>query len=104
MAWFTAGILTNPAIDTILADTGAVPAAISGVTIILGGNIACVATIEHRNAANNANNASQVIATTAGIATPFYLQGIDVQPGERVRIRLNAAVTGSIQASVIVNG
>lgn len=63
MAWFTAGILNNPAGNTILADTAALPG--TDQTVVLGADVATVATVEWRNAANSANIQSQVIAVAA---------------------------------------
>jgi len=100
MAWVTGGILTNPAIDTILADSGALAAGQTGVIFIFGGSVAAIATIEHRNAANTANLNSQVIAIAANDAKQYCLPGIIFAASERIRLRLNAAVTGSLQASV----
>jgi hypothetical protein len=100
MAWSTAGIQTNPATDFILADTGALTDTLTRATIVLGGSAAMIATLEHRNAANSANLNAQVFASPINVASPFYLDGLSIAPGERLRLRLNAAVTGSVQASI----
>jgi hypothetical protein len=101
MAWYSAGILTNPAIDTILADnTGLSPSGCSH-KVMLGSNVATVATVEHRNAANTANVASQVIACAANEVRDIDFIGINFQAGERLRVRLNAAITGACQASIM---
>ena len=101
MAWATAGVQTNPAIDAILADSGAIAAGgVTEATIILGGNVAAVCTIEQRNAANSANVNTQVIACAAGSVEQVKLPGVSLAANERIRVRLNAAVTGSLQASV----
>ena len=100
MAWATAGILTNPAIDTILADSGALAGGQSEATIIVGGSVAAIYTIEHRNAANTANVNSQVVASVLNEAKQYWLPGISFAASERIRVRLNAAVVGSLQASV----
>jgi hypothetical protein len=100
MAWFTAGIQTNPATDAILADTGALVGNSGDVTVIVGGSVAAIYTIEHRNSANTANIASQVVATGINVAQEFTLPGITTASGERIRVRLNVGVTGSLQASV----
>jgi hypothetical protein len=100
MAWSTAGIQTNPLIDTILADTGAVADAVTRVTAVIGGNVAMVVHFEHRNAANNANLFSQVLAAAANAPFVLPLDGLTVAAGERLRVRINPAVTGSVQASL----
>lgn len=103
MAWFSAGILVNPVIDTILADTGPMPTAAGPINIqvIFGGNIAAVAVVELRNAANIANVSSQVIACVANQAIQFDFDGLIFAASERLRVRLNAAVVGSVQASIL---
>jgi len=100
MAWATGGILTNPATDAILADSGPLVEGQTGVTIIFGGSVAAIATIEHRNALNTANIASQVIAISVNDAKEYELPGISVAANERIRLRLNVGVVGSLQASV----
>ena len=102
MAWVTAGIQVNPATDAILADSLALVGGQSGVTVIVGGNIAAIYTIEHRNAANTANINSQVVASVLNEAKEYHLPGIVFAANERIRVRLNAAVVGSLQASVFV--
>ena len=98
--WFTAGVLSNPATDAIMADTGPLSGAGSGsFRVVLGANIATIGTIEHRNAANNANINSQVIGCSAN--TIVVLTFPDTwADGERVRLRLNVGIVGSTQASI----
>jgi hypothetical protein len=101
--WATAGVQTNPSTDAILADTTALtPGGQSDVTVIIGGNVAFVVTVEHRNAANNANVNTQVLAAAANAPFSCDMPGINFGSGERLRIRLNAAVTGSVQASLFL--
>ena len=102
MAWFTAGVQVNPAAGAVLADSGALAAGQTEVTVIFGGNIAAVATIEHRNAANTANLNSQVIACLANDVIQAKLPGVPIAASERIRVTLNATIVGSVQASVFV--
>lgn len=105
MAWFSAGILTNPVIDTVLADTGALAGAGSGrIKVVLGGNVAVIAVVERRNALNTANISSQVIACAANTVFEMEIPGEAWADQERYRIRLNAGITGSTQASVFLYG
>jgi hypothetical protein len=101
MGWFSAGPLTNPAIDTILADTGAAPANSATVTIVVASTVAAVAMIEKRNAANTANVSSQVVPVTANGLVPVTLPDINWVDNERLRVRLTAAITGQIQCSIL---
>jgi hypothetical protein len=102
MPWFSAGVQTNPSTDAILADTGALSASgrLGEIKVVLGGNIAAVCTIEHRNAANNANLNSQVIACLANGNYDISLPGLSWGASERFRVRLNVGVVGSVQASI----
>jgi hypothetical protein len=101
MAWVTAGILNNPAANTILADTGALASAGSAtIQVILGADIAAVATLEHRNAANSANINAQVIATGANQAFIAEFPNLSWAVNERFRVRLNNAIVGNAQASI----
>lgn len=103
MAWFSAGILTNPATDAILADTGALSGAGSGrIKVVLGATIAAICTLERRNSTNSANVNSQVIACVANSPFEMEVPGESWADQERYRIRLNAAIVGSAQASVFI--
>jgi len=100
MAWATAGVQTNPATDAILADSGALATGVTEATVILGASVACICTIEQRNAANSANVNTQVIAVAANAVEQITLPGVNLAASERIRLRLNVGVTGSVQASV----
>ena len=103
MAWATAGVQINPATDAILADTGALsPGGTTNITIVIGGSVAFIVTVEHRNAANSANVTSQVIAAAANTPYDVIFPGVIFASGERIRVRLTAGVTGSVQASLFV--
>jgi hypothetical protein len=103
MTWFSAGIVTNPATDAILADSGALAgdAGPQDVSILVGGTVLAVLTIEHRNAANGANLFSQVITSPANDARQFWVT-TRFNSSERVRVRLNVGVTGSLQSSIFL--
>lgn len=100
MAWADGTIQTNPAANAILADSGALLAGQTGVKIILGGNIACVATIEHRDAANTGNVRTQTIASVANGVVDIDLPGITFALNERIRVRNNVVLVGSVHASI----
>jgi hypothetical protein len=103
MNWFSAGIQTNPGANAILADTGAMPSAGKGtLQITLGANVAAVAALEHRNAANDATLNSQVIACAINQAFDTNFPNLEWVAGERFRVRLTAAIVGSAQASIFI--
>jgi len=102
-AWTGAGIQTNPAINTILADTGALGAAGDDgheydFLVVISSSAAADVSIEHRNAANTAN------VETATHVVPASLVAIFVQArmarNERLRVIMAAALTGRISATI----
>jgi hypothetical protein len=98
---YTAGALTNPAINAILADSG--PTQLSGKNpaLVVCSTVAAVVVLERRDAANAVNLYSQVFAVPASSCFMYtYPQSFDAAENERFRIRLNAAITGSIQATL----
>jgi len=103
--WFTAGVLTNPVTDTILADTGVIAGALPNSycvnTIVISSNVAAVIFLEQRNAANSANINSQAILIQASdtITYPRFCVVL-TEVNQRIRLRLNAGVTGTMQASI----
>src|SRR5262245_33509277 len=99
MPWATAGVQSNPATDAILADSGNKGYGPFEASVIFGGNVAAVAVIEHRDTTNTSNINSQVIACAANQCVQVWLPGVTLA-NERIRVRLNAGVTGAVQASV----
>jgi hypothetical protein len=100
--WTTAGLLTNPAIDTILADTGPAPTdgGIRG-KMFMASTVQAVGVLEWRNAANTANIRSQAFVVPANSSLQIMLEfPLNMSTGERLRVRLNAAITGVVQASM----
>jgi hypothetical protein len=102
-SWVTAGVQVNPAANAILADSGPVTFGTHKLTIIVASTAAAVVVLEHRNAANSANLESQIIPVNANVPFAFALgTGLDTAEGERIRLRLNAAITGSVQGSIFI--
>lgn len=101
--WVTSGILTNPTANQIICDAGAVPD-IGGheFDIYISSTVAMVGVVEWRDAANAANVWSHIIPVTAGTISPVFTQrgSPTMQTGERIRVRMNAGVTGSVQCSI----
>lgn len=108
--WYTKGILTNPLVNTILADStdsaplGTGPMATPcdcGYLIIVSSTVQAVIILELRDGTNTSTVLSHAYIinanTTFALHQP-YPQHIDA--GGRWRLRLNAAITGSIQGSL----
>jgi hypothetical protein len=101
--WVTSGIIVNPTANQIICDAGAVADTNSHEwDIYVSSTVAAAFIIEWRDAANAANVWSHIVPVTAGTIAPVFTQrgGPTMQAGERVRVRMNAAATGSVQCSI----
>ena len=92
MAWHSEGVKTGVQVaNTLLADTGALAAGNYSISILIAANIVLVATLEHRNAADNATIREFVFcvnATTYDYTFPeFFTLAVD----ERFRVTLRIA-------------
>lgn len=104
----TAGKQTNPADQFVHADTGVLIGAGSGrskmfeLTITVGGSVAAIWQIQRRNAANGANVAPSpyTVYTLAGQSTTVWMT-TQIDPGERVRVTNDGAITGTTAASIM---
>lgn len=101
---YSEGVLVNPGAGAILADTGA--AAIDDshdLTLLLSSSITAVIVLERRDAANTGN----VWAHTIPLGALAPLLGhvgnvIVVNQGERLRLRLNTAIVGQVQGTIVI--
>lgn len=100
----TGGAFTNPAINTILADSGPLTDNTHEVTILVSSTVAAVVVLEYRNATDTANVWSQYVIIPANSFQPYKIEKFVITNlNERLRMRLNAAITGSIQASILID-
>jgi hypothetical protein len=104
MAWYTSGLLVNPGVDAILADTGPMTAATRKLPpeMIVSSSVPIDVMVEHRDAANSTNLNSHRFRVQKNVT--HYLNvshTLAMGANERVRIRLVAAVTGTVQASIL---
>lgn len=127
--WFSAGVQNNPTNATVMADTGAISDRLQGSSVIgepAQGNylahviVSCdtgaVFLIQWRNVANNAmanptyNTVQQVTeqrlyvgtaAATPGGVAEFMLPMRIENSGERVRVMMNASITGNACATIL---
>lgn len=98
---YTQGALTNPAVNAILADSGARPPGGKTPAFVICTTVAAVVVLEYRDAANAANIYSQVFTVSANTCFRYEFPPVfDTADQERFRLRLNAAVTGTLQASL----
>jgi hypothetical protein len=91
------GQAAAPTAGQVIADTGALAAGIYDIEVTLGFSGAAAAgkqiTVEHRNAANNANIQQYAMLPCPG-AHPVYFARVSVAAGERIR-----AVIGAVAAA-----
>lgn len=96
------GETTNPGSGAIMADTAALPGGIYQVIAISSATATAEFSLQRRNAANSATIGDVhiwYVPANNTVALPFI---VDVEKDERIRIVMNAALTGDAVASVIV--
>lgn len=99
--WASAGVKTNPATGTILADTGAISGGIGSYTIIVASTVVARLEVAVRDATNTSDVFMQTVPTVAnGLVTINGLPA-DVPPGGRIVVRNNGAITGVVHASIL---
>jgi hypothetical protein len=96
----TNNILTNPATNALLADTGALNGSQTSLTALISSEVACIVFFEYMNAANTVALYSHAFIIGANTSQQFDLPGLSYLVGERFRLRLNAGVTGHVQGSL----
>jgi len=100
--WVSAGILTNPATNAIMADSDVLPeGGVTQVTVFCGSSVATIFAVEHRDETNTTTLHSQVISVAAFGTIELNFPGVAYISNERFRIRLIAGITGSAQCSII---
>lgn len=103
MGWYTGGVMVNPILNAVLADSGPAPADTTGeVMLILSSTALGQVVFEHRNANNDANVHSHAFALGANDSKESAVI-IDVVAGERIRVRAAAAIVGTVQVSMFSN-
>jgi hypothetical protein len=97
--WATAGVLTDPAPNVVLADSGPLPAAAFDFRIIVWTNqMPIELLLEHRNAANGATLKSQRIVGTWPMPRWEFVD--TMLENERIRLIVNTAGPTGVQVQV----
>lgn len=100
--WATEGIINNPTINLLLADTGQLAAGIYDFDVLFDAGMLSAGRLQHRNAANSANIKEHMIVTAASLLhSPSYIRGRKVAANERLRVICYANYTGLISVSII---
>ena len=100
--WVTNGVFTNPAANTILAEspTTVVDGSLAAI-VLLSCEVSCIVALELRDAANAVTEFSHVfLVPTTDTKGPFDFFRFPTVPGQRTRLRLVSAITGRIQGSL----
>lgn len=103
MPWQTQGRLTNPNAGAVVADTGPLPSGTSySPQLVVSSTTTAQVLLQRRDAANAQTLTEQLIVcpanNTINISVTGYLN--ELQDNERIRLVLNANMTGSIQGSL----
>lgn len=100
--WSNSDILTNPTQGTVVVDTGAFPSTTADllIAVIASGSAAFTYDVQYRNAANDANLASQRRVCGAGNDEFLFPSILSVNKDERVRVVLAENLTGDLQVSI----
>lgn len=98
--WTSGSILTNPTNGTLLADTGQLVRGWYLFAVSGAGSGSWIFDVQHRNAANTANNDSQRRRPAAGDEDWILANPIFVETNERLRIVLSGDMVGEVQMSI----
>lgn len=99
--WETAGIKTDPAADTILADTGALSLSVVSLSLVFFvPGVGLTVSLEHRNALNTTTLDSQLLYIPGSDASAPMVISVSFLLNERFRVRLVNSVAGDVQVSI----
>jgi len=104
MGWSTAGIVTNPSLGAVLADTGPVGPGVVLLTVLLWSNKDCVLTVSYRDGANTVDLGTQQLQIGADAISTKSITSVQVrvEKNERFRVVMGEAnFNGKVQASLI---
>lgn len=98
--WVDGSIFTNPTDQTLLVDTGALPAGDYLVAVNGAASADEVFDVQHRNAANSANVNVQRRRPKAGDIDWVFSNKFTVAANERIRVLQSGGLTGEVQLSI----
>ncbi len=105
-AWKSAGYLTNPAINAVIADTGATPikAGQYSVKLPMSASAATKVTVEFWSADETIELIkSHTFHLAANVGPPFeFIRNYPITRDFRVYLKMAVALTGTIQGTIIV--
>lgn len=112
--WVTSGVILNPALNTILCDTGPMLAAPDGGATTTTIRFAVTATVqlfvalEHRNAANDGlvatvaapTGETMAYAVPASTTSDVRMITLVINNNDRIRVKVLATIAGAAQCSI----
>jgi hypothetical protein len=101
--WVTNGVMTNPAANAILAESVIPADATKKFSVVVSTNVAAIVFVEWRDSTNTANLRSQAILLPANQTVQVWADFVpNFAADERIRIRLNTGVTGTMHGSLFI--
>jgi hypothetical protein len=94
----TEGKQTDPDTTDVMADTGALTAGIWEFKVSLGASAAATFLVQRRNAANSDDVGDVPVVYVPAGATGQYVYTFEIETGERVRVMMEANLTGTAAA------
>lgn len=98
--WVSGSILTNPADQTVLVDTGPMTAGRYLFAVIGTSSVAWVYDVQQRDSANATNIDSQRRRVSAGTEDLLFPNKVTLAQNERLRCLLQGAIVGEVQMSI----
>jgi hypothetical protein len=100
--WISSGRITNPALNQVLLDTGALAAKERLFQVFVSSTVAIPLEVQWRDATDTATLKSQIIAVPASTFVQMFqfLSEIPMAANERLRIIAVSAATGSVSCSL----
>lgn len=101
MTWLSSGRITNPAIDALLLDTGALIAGSRTPQIMISSTVAAAFELQYRDAANAVTLKSQIIACGAfDVQSVGFSIPLDMLATERLRVLAVGTIVGVMSVSI----
>lgn len=97
---FAVAEATNPVDDALVADTGALSVGNYDVIVTVGASAAAHFAVQRRNAANGANVGDVPILYAAAGQSGQYRFYYTLAEGERIRVIMDDALTGTVACSI----
>jgi hypothetical protein len=102
--WVGGSVFTNPSSGTVLADSGSISAAsplasVYEYVVVASTTVSAQLLVEHRDANNASTIESFNVLLPAGVVA--FPVPVKITQGERVRVVLVSAITGSISVALL---